>query len=103
MSHGKRPSPWTTADAYRTYVAGGLWVLGILVVLLTRAPDQTGWLRLRLDAAGLVFLAAALIGGWNFFPKGVRSARTLKLDMNFLMTVAIIGALLIGESLEAAE
>jgi Cd2+/Zn2+-exporting ATPase len=102
MSHGKRRSPWTTADAHRTYVAGGLWVLGILVVLLTRAPDQAGWLRLRLDAAGLVFLAAALIGGWNFFPKGVRSARTLKLDMNFLMTVAIIGALLIGESLEAA-
>lgn len=102
MSHGKRRSPWTTADAHRTYVAGGLWVLGILVVLLTRAPDQAGWLRLRLDAAGLVFLAAALIGGWNFFPKGVHSARTLKLDMNFLMTVAIIGALLIGESLEAA-
>jgi Cd2+/Zn2+-exporting ATPase len=102
MSHGKRRSPWTTADAHRTYVAGGLWVLGILVALLARAPDQAGWLRLRLDAAGLVFLAAALIGGWNFFPKGVRSARTLKLDMNFLMTVAIIGALLIGESLEAA-
>lgn len=102
MSHGKRRSPWTTADAHRTYVAGGLWVLGILVVILTQAPDQAGWLRLRLDAAGLVFLAAALIGGWNFFPKGVRSARTLKLDMNFLMTVAIIGALLIGEPLEAA-
>ncbi len=102
MSHGKRRSPWTTADAHRTYVAGGLWVLGILVALLARAPDQAGWLRLRLDAAGLIFLAAALIGGWNFFPKGVRSARTLKLDMNFLMTVAIIGALLIGESLEAA-
>jgi len=101
MSHGKR-SPWTTADAYRTYIAGALWVLGIVVVLLTRAPDQAGWLQLRLDAAGLVFLAAALIGGWNFFPKGVRSARTLKLDMNFLMTVAIIGALLIGEPLEAA-
>jgi Cd2+/Zn2+-exporting ATPase len=55
-----------------------------------------------LDPAGLVFLAAALIGGWNFFPKGLRSARTLKLDMNFLMTIAITGALLIGEPLEAA-
>ena len=102
MNGRTRRSPWTTAEAYRTYAAGALWLVGILIVLLTRAPDQAGWLRLRLDAAGLVFLAAALIGGWNFFPKGVRSARTLKLDMNFLMTVAIIGALLIGESLEAA-
>ena len=102
MKGRTRRSPWTTAEAYRTYVAGALWLAGILIVLLTRAPDQAGWLRLRLDAAGLVFLAAALIGGWNFFPKGVRSARTLKLDMNFLMTVAIIGALLIGEPLEAA-
>jgi len=102
MNGRTRRSPWTTAEAHRTYVAGALWLVGILIVLLTRAPDQAGWLRLRLDAAGLVFLAAALIGGWNFFPKGVRSARTLKLDMNFLMTVAIIGALLIGEPLEAA-
>ncbi|MCZ6825820.1 MAG: cation-translocating P-type ATPase [Gemmatimonadetes bacterium] len=102
MNGRTRRSPWTTAEAYRTYVAGALWLVGILIVVLTRAPDQAGWLRLRLDTAGLVFLAAALIGGWNFFPKGVRSARTLKLDMNFLMTVAIIGALLIGEPLEAA-
>ncbi len=102
MNGRTRRSPWTTAEAHRTYVAGALWLVGILIVLLTRAPDQAGWLRLRLDAAGLVFLAAALIGGWNFFPKGVRALRTLKLDMNFLMTVAIIGALLIGEPLEAA-
>jgi len=50
----------------------------------------------------MLFLAAALVGGWNFFPKGLRALRTLKLDMNFLMTVAIIGAVLIGEPLEAA-
>jgi len=61
-----------------------------------------GWLRIRLDAAGLLLLAAAAIGGWNFFPKALRSARTLRLDMNFLMTLAIAGALLIGEPTEAA-
>ncbi|UCG75764.1 MAG: cadmium-translocating P-type ATPase [Gemmatimonadota bacterium] len=96
------PSPWRTPEATRTYISGVLWLIGILIVLGTGAGYVSGWLRLRLDAAGLVFLASALIGGWNFFPKGVRAARTLKLDMNFLMTVAIIGALLIGEPLEAA-
>ncbi|MFW6084020.1 MAG: heavy metal translocating P-type ATPase, partial [Gemmatimonadota bacterium] len=39
---------------------------------------------------------------WNFFPKGIRALLTLKLDMNFLMTAAILGAVLIGEPLEAA-
>jgi Zn2+/Cd2+-exporting ATPase len=102
MSETARPSPWRTDEAWRTYVAGALWAVGLVLVFLSKAPDQAGWLRLRLDAAGLIFLASALIAGWNFFPKGVRAARTLKLDMNFLMTVAIIGALLIGEPLEAA-
>jgi len=55
-----------------------------------------------LDPAGLLFLAGAFVGGLNFFAKGVRSARSLRLDMNFLMTVAILGAVMIGEPLEAA-
>ncbi|MCL7961209.1 MAG: cadmium-translocating P-type ATPase [marine benthic group bacterium] len=102
VSARARPSPWGTAEAKRTYVSGALWILGILLALGSGSADAAGWLRIRLDPAGLVFLAAALIGGWNFFPKGLRSARTLKLDMNFLMTIAITGALLIGEPLEAA-
>ena len=102
VSPRKRQSPWRTSEAKRTYISGALWIIGILLALAGGTPDAAGWLRIRLDLAGLVFLGAALIGGWNFFPKGVRSARTLKLDMNFLMTIAIIGALLIGEPLEAA-
>jgi Cd2+/Zn2+-exporting ATPase len=96
------PSPWRGTEAYRTYISGVLWAAGLLLVFLTAAPDQAGWLRIRLDAPGLVFLSAALIGGWNFFPQGIRAAATLKLDMNFLMTAAILGAVLIGEPLEAA-
>ena len=102
VSARARPSPWGTAEAKRTYVSGALWILGILLALGSGSADAAGWLRIRSDPAGLVFLAAALIGGWNFFPKGIQSARTLKLDMNFLMTIAITGALLIGEPLEAA-
>ncbi|TFG64220.1 MAG: cation-translocating P-type ATPase, partial [Gemmatimonadales bacterium] len=103
MSGAARPSPWRATEAVRTYASGILWFAGIgLVLVLGQGPDQAGWLQFRTDAAGLLYLGAALVGGWNFFPKGFRSARTLKLDMNFLMTVAIVGALLIGEPLEAA-
>ena len=97
-----RPSPWTTPFARRTYIACFLLVAGGLVSLWTGAPDKAGWLRLRLDPAGLLYLASCAVGGSNFFGAGIRAIRTLRLDMNFLMSVAIIAAVLIGESFEAA-
>ncbi|MBI2407602.1 MAG: cadmium-translocating P-type ATPase [Gemmatimonadetes bacterium] len=103
MTGADRPSPWRTRFAVRTYVAGALLALGGLTSLTLHAPDEAGWLALRLDAAGLLYTAASLIGGTNFFAAGVRAARTLRLDMNFLMSVAIVGAILIGEPFEAAS
>jgi Cd2+/Zn2+-exporting ATPase len=98
----QRRSTWKTPEAWRTYAAGAFWLAGTGVALVARAPDVAGWLRVRVDAAGVLLFAGALVGGWNFFPKAVRAVRRLRLDMNFLMTVAIIGALLIGEPIEAA-
>jgi Cd2+/Zn2+-exporting ATPase len=83
-------------------VSAALWLLGTAMAFAAGEPDVAGWLRVRLDPAGSVLLAAALIGGWNFFPAGIRAVRRLRLDMNFLMTVAIVGAVLIGEPIEAA-
>ncbi len=65
-------------------------------------PDVAGWLRVRLDVPGVILLAAAIIGGWNFFPKAFTGLLRGRLDMNFLMTIAIVGALAIGEPIEAA-
>jgi len=78
-------------------------VAGVVVALATRAPDTPGWLAVRLDVAGLLLTGAALIGGVNFFGAGMRAIRTLRLDMNFLMSVAILAAILIGEPFEAAS
>jgi len=59
---------------------------------------------LRLDAAAAVLAIGAIaVGGRYIVPRGVIAARNRSLDMNFLMTVAAIGALLIGEYLEAAS
>jgi len=102
MTAVERRSPWRTPEAWRTYVSAFLWLAGTAAVFLLDIPDTEGWLRVRLDGPGVVLLCAALIGGWNFFPKAVRAVRRLRLDMNFLMTVAIFGALLIGEPIEAA-
>jgi Cd2+/Zn2+-exporting ATPase len=97
-----RQSPWGTPFARRTYAAGVLWTAGVLAAWLTGATDQAGWLAFRLDLAGILYAAASVVGGWNFAGAGVRAVRTLKLDMNFLMSAAIVGAILIGEPFEAA-
>ena len=97
-----RASPWRTPFAQRTYAAGVLWATGVVAAWLTGAPDQAGWLAIRLDLAGLLYTAGSLVGAWNFAGAGLRAVRTLKLDMNFLMSAAIVGAILIGEPFEAA-
>lgn len=53
-------------------------------------------------AARLLYLAAILAGGWYVAPKALFALRRLRPDMNLLMTIAVIGAVIIGEWLEAA-
>ncbi len=48
-----------------------------------------------------LFLIAILTGGWRIALKGWKSALLLTFDMNFLMTIAILGAMGIGKWTEA--
>ena len=69
MTEITRPSPWRTPEAVRTYVSGGLWALGlVLVFVVGHGPDQAGWWRIRTDAAGWTFLAGALVGAGTSSP-----------------------------------
>ncbi|MEE9515402.1 MAG: heavy metal translocating P-type ATPase, partial [Candidatus Brocadiales bacterium] len=49
-----------------------------------------------------LYMCAMLTGGPRIAIKGLRAARALDLDINFLMTVAVIGAAAIGEWGEGA-
>jgi len=49
-----------------------------------------------------IFILAIFSGGFFIARKGFAALRTLSLDMNFLMTIAVVGAALIGEWIEAA-
>ena len=50
----------------------------------------------------VAFTIAIIAGGALVFPKALRSLKTFSLDMNVLMTVAVIGAVAIGEHAEGA-
>lgn len=102
--------------------------LGLKARLADRVPEQASWwqtrgrLMLVLVAGvlwagslaadhllGLRWLAAVLAigtiatGGRYIVPRGIRAALNRALDMNFLMSVAAVGALAIGEYGEAAS
>jgi len=50
----------------------------------------------------LVALGAIVVGGWFIYPKALSAARRLRPDMNLLMTIAVAGAVVLGDWSEAA-
>lgn len=50
----------------------------------------------------VLYVVAVISGGWFIYPKAFFSIRRLRPDMNLLMTIAVLGAMLIGEWLEGA-
>jgi Cd2+/Zn2+-exporting ATPase len=53
-------------------------------------------------AANIAFAIAIVAGGWFIVPKAWRAVQRRALDMNVLMTVAVAGAMAIGEFSEGA-
>lgn len=71
-----------------------------LLWLASLAAEQLAGQR---TAAAVLAVAAIVAGGWYIIPRGVRAATNRALDMNFLMSVAAIGAVLIGSYEEGAS
>lgn len=78
-----------------------------IVTMFSLAFLIIGWivsLELKQDhpAAIVLFAIAILVGGTNIFRAGFRNIMKLEFDLKALMTIAIIGAAIIGEWKEAA-
>jgi len=100
-----RADVWTSPRALKTWAGGVFVAVGLLfefvlgdanVLLATLGGSE-------LHAADALFLAAVAVGGQEILREGVRSTRALRMDIDFLMSVAILGALTaslaFGESL----
>lgn len=75
----------------------GLWLLVLAAVMygVTFVPAVPGAVGIGLD------LAAIAISGYSTFLRGLRNLIRLKFNMDTLMTVALTGAIIIGEWKEA--
>ncbi|MBP2644629.1 MAG: kdpB 1 [Firmicutes bacterium] len=89
----KENKPWFKQTKQRMMlVSGG----ALLVSLLLEGLGISGF------GVTLLYAAAAVCGGWNAARAGWYSLKNFVLDMNVLMTVAVLGAFLIGETSEGA-
>jgi len=76
-----------------TICSGGLTFLGLVLRWIGAVPPKLNI---------VIFACAIVAGGWFIFPKFLAALRRYSLDMNVLMTVAVIGAAAIGEWNEGA-
>ncbi|NWF94566.1 MAG: cadmium-translocating P-type ATPase [Candidatus Thorarchaeota archaeon] len=74
-------------------LAGAMMALGVAVELAGISPH----------AHYALFILSMLAAGYQVIPRGIRGASKAHLDINFLMTVAAFGAILIGAPAEGAS
>jgi len=105
-----RGSFWEERGRLVMASASGLFLLAGFVAHWALHGSLMGALVLGHHAAGhalpaltvVLYWAAAISGAYYVIPKAALAARRLRPDMNLLMTVAVIGAMAIGEWFEAA-
>lgn len=111
---GLKAEPWDDANSERessfwsqhrrtmlTIVSGVFGVTGLVTQLMLSGGTSVAGESLPLAAVSL-YVVGIIAGLSLVLPKAWRSALSLRPDMNLLMTVAVVGAVLIGEWFEGA-
>jgi Cd2+/Zn2+-exporting ATPase len=97
------PSLWRSRRVVLTVISGVLIGVGLVLELirLDRALLTVGGRSLSL--AVLFYLTAAGVGGAQFARQGWQALLARQLNISFLMSIAVVGAMLIGEYIEGAS
>lgn len=97
---------WAKTETIVLYVAGFLYFLGLAIEFIA-GPSLNfvvyGHSVLELTIADLVLLASLVVAGINTVPQGMRSVLSLSMSIEFLISLALVGALLLGKIVEAAS
>jgi len=86
---------WLSPRALRTWLGGGLLLVGLVLEFLLSGLDVTlvSLVGREFATADLFYLLGALISGEQILRNGYYSARTRSLDIDLLMSLGIIGAI----------
>lgn len=89
-----RASVWRSRRTVKTAISGGFLGAGLLVEWLFTGLDVgvASVLGVGFTTAELLFLAGIVTGGQAILQSGYYSARNLNLDIDFLMSAAIVSA-----------
>jgi Cd2+/Zn2+-exporting ATPase len=97
----RRRTILTAGSGFLT-VAGLLYSWASVGLLAAMGSEGAGINHELPLAARLLYGLGVLAGGWYVFPKAWLALRRLRPDMNLLMTIAVVGAAVIGEWFEAS-
>jgi Cd2+/Zn2+-exporting ATPase len=100
---GESRSLWRRREAIFTGISGALLALGLVLSLLTLDPTLLVLFGRTFALSTVLYLASVFFGAYHFARKGLYALKTLSLGINFLMSLAILGAIVIEEYVEAAS
>ena len=99
----EKKSIWADPEFQITIVAGLLLGAGLVFKFLISDATLFSGLNRTFSISTLLFLTSIFFGAYYFSREGWAAIKHLRFNMNFLMSVAIIGAIIIEEYLEAAS
>jgi cation-transporting ATPase G len=77
--------------------------LAVAAGVLLGAGLLAAWFQVGEPMPDLLFLGAIVVGGFTFVPEALRGLARIELGVGTLMSIAAIGAVLLGEFAEAAS
>lgn len=99
----KKKSFWTDREFHFTLISGLALGLGLVIHFFTSNPTMIEIFGRSFTVSVIFYLAGIFFGAFYFSREGWASIRNLRFNMNFLMSLAIVGAIIIGEYVEAAS
>lgn len=96
-------SLWRRREALFTGISGVLLACGLALSLVGADPTLPVLLERTLSLSTALYLGSVFFGAYHFARKGLYALKRFSLGINTLMTLAIVGAIIIGEYVEAAS
>lgn len=96
---------WSQRETIVIAIAGVLYFTGLIVELLL--PDvfnpSVNQILPGLRVSDVLLLSALTVGGYHTARRGLRAVLNFRMSINFLVSVAVVGALVLGKFIEAAS